>query len=68
MCRRYQPYLIDCTVQVHSGSRLCMHTDDVASSLGKVCYPLLRMHNHLQLSSNVVFRMKVLHMGKACKR
>jgi len=45
-----------------------MHTDDVTSSLGKVCYPLFRMHNHLQLSSNVVFRMKALYLRKACKR
>lgn len=41
-------YLVDSSVQMYGGSRLCMDTDDVTSSLGEVCNSLLWMHNHLQ--------------------
>ena len=33
-----------------------MHTDDITASLGKVSYPLLWVHNHLQGNSFVAAR------------
>lgn len=40
-------YLLNGTVKMYCCSRLCVNTDDVTASLGKVCYSLLWMHNHL---------------------
>ena len=39
--------LVDSAVQMYSGSRLSMHTDDVTAGLGKICHSLLWVHNHL---------------------
>jgi hypothetical protein len=34
-------------VQVDGGGCLCVHADDVSTSLGKVGHTQLRLHNHL---------------------
>lgn len=47
-------YLLDGAVKVHRSCRLCMDTDDVTASLGKVSHPLLRMHNHLHESAGML--------------
>ena len=40
-------YLLNDAVKMYCCSRLYVNTDDVTAGLGKVCYSLLWVHNHL---------------------
>ena len=41
-------HLVHNTVQVDGGALLAVHADNITACLGKVCHPLLGLHNHLQ--------------------